>query len=391
MKKKLIAFSLIAAMAVGSTQVAGATTISDAESKKSEAESSLESVNAQITSIEAEQAELQSQIDELNAELVEVLVDIDTTKDDIERKTVELAQVQTDLAEAQATEEEQLNSTKERIRYMYENGDSSFLTALLEADSFAQVLNKLETFSNVYNFDRTLLTEYQETSQQVNDLADEVAVEEADLEELEITLERQQERLEEEKEQKSSEMEDFDEKMAQAEAMAAEYRETISEMNDVIAELQAAQAAAAEAAAAESSSSGESSVAYVDAGSSNVSYSSTGGSVVDYACQFIGNPHVRGGESLTGGCDCSGFVMQVYAHFGVSLPHSSESLRYVGTGVSVSSMMPGDIVCYSGHVGIYVGDGTIVNASNSAPYPAGGIKYSSAYYKSILAVRRIFT
>jgi len=391
MKKKLVAFGLIAAMAVGGTQVAGATTISDAESKKSEAESSLESVNAQITSIEAEQAELQSQIDELDAELVEVLVDIDTTKDDIERKTVELAQVQTDLAEAQATEEEQLNSMKERIRYMYENGDSSFLTALLEADSFAQVLNKLETFSNVYDFDRTLLTEYQETSQQVTDLADEVAVEEADLEELEITLERQQERLEEEKEQKSSEMDDFDEKLAQAESMAAEYRETISEMNDVIADLQAAQAAAAEAAAAESSSSGESSVAYVDAGSSNVSYSSTGGSVVDYACQFIGNPYVWGGESLTNGCDCSGFVMQVYAHFGVSLPHSSESLRYVGTGVSVSSMMPGDIVCYSGHVGIYVGDGTIVNASNSAPYPAGGIKYSSAYYKSILAVRRIFT
>ncbi|MCC8141388.1 MAG: NlpC/P60 family protein [Lachnospiraceae bacterium] len=397
MKKKIVAFGLIAAMAVGSTQVAGATTISDAESKKQEAESSLESVNAQITSIEAEQAELQSQIDELDAELVEVLVDIDTTKDDIERKTVELAQVQTDLAEAQATEEEQLNSMKERIRYMYENGDSSFLTALLEADSFAQVLNKLETFSNVYNFDRTLLTEYQETSQQVNDLADEVAVEEADLEELEITLERQQERLEEEKEQKSSEMEDFDAKLAEAESMAAEYRETISEMNDAIAEMQAAQAAAAAAAAEESESgesggsSGSSSVAYVDAGSSNVSYSSTGGSVVDYACQFIGNPYVWGGESLTNGCDCSGFVMQVYAHFGVSLPHSSESLRYVGTGVSVSSMMPGDIVCYSGHVGIYVGDGTIVNASNSAPYPAGGIKYSSAYYKSILAVRRIFT
>lgn len=125
--------------------------------------------------------------------------------------------------------------------------------------------------------------------------------------------------------------------------------------------------------------------------SSEESYSAPSGSngqaVVDYACQFVGNPYVYGGSSLTNGTDCSGFVMSVYAQFGISLPHSSSALRSVGYGVSVDDMQPGDIICYSGHVAIYCGGNTIVHASN----PSTGIKYTSpANYKTILAVRRIF-
>lgn len=112
----------------------------------------------------------------------------------------------------------------------------------------------------------------------------------------------------------------------------------------------------------------------------------SGGDVASYACQFVGNPYVYGGSSLTNGADCSGFVMAVYGAFGVSLPHNSTALRSSGYGVSASEMQPGDIVCYSGHVGIYVGDGTIVHAST----PETGIKYGNAYYKNIITVRRIF-
>ena len=133
---------------------------------------------------------------------------------------------------------------------------------------------------------------------------------------------------------------------------------------------------AQEAAAAGSTSTGtssDSSSAGSSDSTSSGSASSSGQSVVNYASQFLGNPYVYGGTSLTNGADCSGFVMSVYAHFGVSLPHSSNALRGAGYGVSYSSMQPGDIICYDGHVAIYAGGNTVIHASN----PADGIKYTS--------------
>lgn len=114
---------------------------------------------------------------------------------------------------------------------------------------------------------------------------------------------------------------------------------------------------------------------------------SNGQAVVNYADRFVGNPYVYGGSSLTNGADCSGFVMSVYQAFGISLPHSSSALRSVGYGVSLSEIQPGDIVCYSGHVGIYAGNNTLLHASS----PSTGIKYTSPVtYREILAIRRIF-
>ncbi|MBP3602621.1 MAG: C40 family peptidase [Lachnospiraceae bacterium] len=152
------------------------------------------------------------------------------------------------------------------------------------------------------------------------------------------------------------------------------------------AERRAAQEAAAKAAAKTAKSSTESKKEITPPVISENS-SELGKSVADFACQFVGNPYVWGGTSLTNGADCSGFVLSVYANYGVSLPHSSAAQRNVGYAVDgIENAQPGDIICYSGHVGIYIGNGQIVHASTSKT----GIIISNATYRSILSVRRIF-
>lgn len=160
------------------------------------------------------------------------------------------------------------------------------------------------------------------------------------------------------------------------------------------ARLEKEEAARAQAQAAAAKKAAETKAASSDSGSSESekayappSGSASGQAVVDFALQFVGNPYVYGGSSLTNGTDCSGFVMSVYNNFGVSLPHSSAADRSVGATVNgIENAQPGDIICYSGHVGIYAGNGQIVHASTSKT----GIIVSSATYRSILSIRRIF-
>ena len=399
-KMRLVAAGLVAILGISCFQSASASTLSKAKNKKNEAQTALDNANADIENIQSQQQELQSQIDALDADLVNIIMNLDILEGELSDKQTELDNVTAQLAQAQEDEQNQYDAMKKRIVYMYENGDDSYIEALVGATDFSDLLNRLEYAQQIYDYDRNLLTQYQETVQQVADLKSQVETEKAELEEVQQSYQEQQASYESMIAEKQSQMSDFDTQLASAQSLAAQYKATVDEQNEIIRQ---EQAAAAAAAAQNNNKGNNTTTANNNNGSNTGGDSTTGGStgggglnppfstsvsgsdVVSYACQFIGNPYVWGGESLTNGADCSGFIKSVYANFGISLPHSSVALQRAGSEVSYENAQPGDIVCYAGHVAIYMGGGQIVHASS----PSTGIKTGSATYRSIISVRRV--
>lgn len=401
-KMRLVAAGLVAILGISCFQSASASALSKAKNKKSEAQTALDNANADIENIQSQQQELQSQIDALDADLVNIIMNLDILEGELSDKQTELDNVTAQLAQAQEDEQNQYDAMKKRIVYMYENGDDSYIEALVGATDFSDLLNRLEYAQQIYDYDRNLLTQYQETVQQVADLKSQVETEKAELEEVQQSYQEQQASYESMIAEKQSQMSDFDAQLASAQSLAAQYKATVDEQNEIIRQEQAAAAAAA-AQNNNNNKGNNTTTANNNNGSNTGGDSTTGGStgggglnppfstsvsgsdVVSYACQFIGNPYVWGGESLTNGADCSGFIKSVYANFGISLPHSSVALQRAGSEVSYENAQPGDIVCYAGHVAIYMGGGQIVHASS----PSTGIKTGSATYRSIISVRRV--
>lgn len=359
-----------------------ASSVSDIKKQKSKNESQLNSVNQKIKELEKQKQALNEEISKMDAELVDILVTLDVLEEDLYTKKFEIEQAQKDFDEAQKQEEFQYDSMKKRIRFIYEKGDTMYLQCLLESRSISDVLNRMDYSKKIYEFDRDLLQKYKDTTEEVKELEENLKIEKSELEVMQTEYEAEKASLEERMEEKQKSMENFSSKLETAKKQAKTYQSYIKSQTEQIKKLEQEaakkQSAAPKKSSSSSSSGGDNQKITVTEGSG------TGQEIANYACQFVGRPYVRGGTSLTNGADCSGFTQSVFRNFGISIPRTSGSQAGGGKGVSYSEIQPGDIVCYAGHVAIYIGGGKIVHASS----PATGIKISSVTYRTILAVRR---
>lgn len=387
--KAVLALVLVVSLTIGSSQVVYATS---AQNKKSEAEKNLNDVNKKIDNLENKKEEIEGELDTKNEELVNLMVDVGILEKEIDQNEKQLKQVKKDLKTAQKNEKKQYQAMKKRIKFMYERGDSAVISSLLESKSMADMLNRVEYFNEVYDYDRNLLDNYEKTRKQVEDLKAQVEDEKKELETAKDDLKQQQKQLETAMANLRSQQANADTQIANAKSLASEYQKTITEQNQIIQQQQAAAAASGRSSGGSSGGSGGTSKpnsnASVPGGNLNPPKTTnvSGSDVVNYAMQFVGKPYVWGGKDPNTGADCSGFTSYVYAHFGISIPSFSGAQRSCGQEVSYANAQAGDLICYAGHVAIYMGGGKIVHAKGTA---YGIVGNDNATYKTIITVRRL--
>ena len=399
MKKRILCILMICIMTFGSALSVFAETSQDVQKEKEKTQEALEEVNERVDDIEQQKQAVSEEIVVLDTELVDVLTSISICVDEIAAKEDEIGVVKEELKKAQEDALVQYENMKTRIRFMYEKGDSAYMAVLLEADSWPDMLNKASYAEELYSYDREMLNLYEQTIQRISDYKTELEIEEADLLTSKNELKEQQDYLENIINTKKQSVANFEDQLAQATAQAAAYKNQLEEQTARIKELEAKEEEERKEKARQEElaknnlavAKGNGSSTKIDSSQvvENVVSSSEGSAlgrdVAAYGCQFIGNPYVFGGTSLTNGTDCSGFTQSVYARFGIRIPRDSPSQRFFGTGVDYAQAQPGDLICYAGHVGLYIGNGQIVHASSERT----GIKISNATYRTILAVRRI--
>ena len=439
MKRKVISVLLAAMISVSGAASINAYTEQELMQAQEYTKYALNETYAALNNLWAQKQELEYEISVLDQNLVQVMVSVDVLTSDIAAKEQDISLTSQNLEKAKNAQAEQYEAMKQRIQYLYENGgDDAWFEMLLNGDDIGDMLTRGEYTQKMYESDKENLEKFKNTAEQVAALKDRYESEQAELEEMKASLEEEQANLEYQLYLKRTSSQNCEYEIAVAQQQATTYTNLLAAQQKELEKLQIArwqaeqeairqaqlaqieeynrqQAAAAAGTAADASgqttaaaaATTDSTVASVGASASGTttaantgstapattttttttsSGSSTGSAIVNFATQYVGNPYVWGGTSLTSGADCSGFVQSVYRNFGINLPRTSYEQQNVGTEVSYANAQPGDLICYGGHVAIYMGNGKIVHASNSRD----GIKISNdATYRTILSVRRL--
>ena len=367
----VLVFVLAGSLTAGACAVPNVYAKTEAEKKRDAYKKKLKAKNSDIANIKDSQSDVKDSITAAAAKMKTLLSKQEQLKSDIKDKQNEVEQANKKLEEAKEEEQNQYDAMKLRIQYLYENStDNSIWSAILESNGLSDMLNRIEYATDLYKSDRELMTSYQNAVKKVEDWTMQLADEMDSLLALQDKYQTQQGELKTLMAKLEQQKDAYAQQLAEAQKQAQDYKKTISKQEAII---RAQEAAAARANAntydggGTGASGGIASDSYLKDPDCNPSQTTdvSGADIVAFAQQFVGNPYVWGGNSLTNGVDCSGFVHQVYAHFGISTPRYSQAFKSVGQPVSYQNIQAGDVVVYPGHVAIYIGNGNIVEAQST--------------------------
>ena len=399
MNKKAICFVLAAILGLGSSLSVFAASVNEVKRQQSTTQNQLKEINQSISAIESKKNAVRAELSHLNEDLVETMLGLELLEADLEAKQEEIDLAQEEYEYYKELEEAQYEAMKLRIQYMYEKDSMDYVSMIFTAKSLSDLINRADFAREVSDYDDEKLSEYEATRHKVEETKQKLEEEQAILLEIQQDQMVYKEELDSQISSAKKKVKNFETELANAQAKANEYKETIKKQNALITKLEEEERKAAEEAAkkeaakqesskenssngnsSENSSSGSSSSGNSSSGTSG----SLGASIASYALQFVGNPYVYGGTSLTNGADCSGFTWAVHKHFGISIPRTSQAQAKGGKSVSLSALQPGDIIYYENHVALYIGNGRVVHASTKET----GIKTDRYNYRTPSCARR---